>query len=250
MREIVNQDEPIVKTQMPLDQAVAMFQERGYEDKVRLLKYRRREYVTIYALLDEKSYFYGYMVPSTGCLRYFDLVPHPLGFVLRAPRRSTPTQLPFERESPQLDLIFLQYGAWLRTLDVADVGQLNEAIESRRIREVILVAEALHEQQIVDIAHKIAGQKNGVRLVLVSGPSSSGKTTFSKRLAIQLLARGLRPVPSAGPRARDAQRTQNHEGQRDQRHHGAPPGRCGCFRDAHGRRPPFMTKISPPGGAR
>jgi uridine kinase len=134
MKEIVDQDEPIVKTQMPLDQAVAMFQERGYEDKVRLLKYRRREYVTIYALLDEKSYFYGYMVPSTGCLRYFDLVPHPLGFVLRAPRRSTPTQLPQERESPHLDLIFLQYGAWLRTLDVADVGQLNEAIESPQAR--------------------------------------------------------------------------------------------------------------------
>jgi uridine kinase len=195
MEEIVDQDEPIVKTKIPLDQAVAMFQERGYEDKVRLLKYRRRKYVILYSLLDERGYFYGYMVPSTGYLRYFDLVPHPLGFVLRAPRRSTPTQLPRERESPQLDLVFLQYGEWLRTLEVADVGQLNEAIESARIRKVILVSEALHEQQIVNIAHQIATRKDGVRLVLVSGPSSSGKTTFSKRLAIQLLARGLRPVP-------------------------------------------------------
>jgi len=193
MQEIVDQDEPIVKTCMPLDQARALFEERGYEDKVRLLKYRRQEYVVIYTLLDEKDYFYGYMVPSAGYLRYFKLVPHPMGFVLCAPRRGTPTLLPARRASPKLDHVFTEYGQWLRKLNVADVGQLNEAIESTRIREVVLVSEALHEQHVVNIAREIAGSSR--RLILISGPSSSGKTTFSKRLAIQLLAQELHPVP-------------------------------------------------------
>ena len=104
-------------------------------------------------------------------------------------------QLPSTRESPKLDLVFRQYGQWLRTLDTGDVGTLNETIESGRIREVILVSEALHEQQVVDIAAKITAHKDSTRLVLVAGPTSSGKTTFSKRLAVQLLVRGMRPVP-------------------------------------------------------
>ena len=197
MREIVDQDVPIVKRQVPIEEAVATFEAQGYEDKVRLLKYRRRETVVIYSLLGASDYFYGYMAPSTGYLRYFELVPHPLGFVLCHPRRRTPTQLPQERESSKLDQVFLEYSKWLRALEVSDVGQLNEAIESGRIREVILVSEALHEQRVVEIASKIAARarRDRLRLVLIAGPSSSGKTTFSKRLAIQLLARGLRPVP-------------------------------------------------------
>jgi uridine kinase len=135
------------------------------------------------------------MVPSTRYIPYFDLVSHPLGFVLRAPRRGTPMALPSRRESPKLDLVFQQYGEWLHKLHIADVSALNEAIASGRIGEVILVSEALHEQQVVDIAAKIAARRGEVRLVLVAGPSSSGKTTFSKRLAVQLLVRGLRPVP-------------------------------------------------------
>jgi uridine kinase len=135
------------------------------------------------------------MVPSAGYICYFDLVWHPLGFILRAPRRGKPVELPSSRESPKLDLIFRQYAEWLRLIDVTDVSALNEAIESDRIREVILVSEALHEQQVVDIAAQIAARRDELRLVLVAGPSSSGKTTFSKRLAVQLLARGLRPMP-------------------------------------------------------
>jgi uridine kinase len=195
MCEIVNQDEPIVKRQEPLDKAIALFEARGYQDKVRLLQYRQRDYVVIYSLRDEHGYFYGYMAPSTGYLRYFDLVPHPLGFILRAPRRAQPVEMPVRRESPKLDLVFQRYGHWLRTLRVRDVSILNESIASGRIREAILVSEALHEQQVVEIAGKIAAHRDRVRLVLIAGPSSSGKTTFSKRLAIQLMVRGLRPVP-------------------------------------------------------
>ena len=103
--------------------------------------------------------------------------------------------MPVGRQSPKLDLVFQQYGDWLRALDIDDVGALNEAIDSGRIREVMLVAEALHEQQVVEIAAQIATRKDKVRLVLIAGPSSSGKTTFSKRLGVQLLVRGLHPVP-------------------------------------------------------
>ncbi len=194
MKEIVNQDEPIVKSQVCLKEARELFRARGQEDKVRLLKYRAKDYVVVYSLRQVQDYFYGYMVPSTGCLKYFDLIPHPLGFILRAPRRGSPTKMPAGRNAPKLDLIFRQYGQWLHTLNVDDVGALNQAISSERIREVILVSEALHEQQVVDIAAQIA-ERPEVRLVLIAGPSSSGKTTFSKRLAVQLMARGLRPVP-------------------------------------------------------
>ncbi len=195
MRDIVKQDEPIVKRQVPLDEARAMFEARGQDDKVRLLQHRGKDYLVIYSLRGVQDYFYGYMVPSTGYLRYFDLVPHPLGFILRAPRRGNPTQMPWGRDAPKLDQIFHQYGRWLRTLKISDVGALNETIQSGRIREVILVSEALHEQQVVNIAAQIAERSPRVRLVLIAGPSSSGKTTFSKRLSIQLLARGLRPLP-------------------------------------------------------
>ena len=199
MQEIVDQDEPIVKTQVPLEEAKQIFTESGYYRRVRLLKYRQRDYLVLYALRGVRNYFYGYMVPSTRYLPFFDLVPHPLGFILRAPRRGAPVELPAKRESPKLDRVFQQYAEWLYKLNLPDVAALNEAIESGRIGEVILVSEALHEQQVVDIAGRIAERSDArggdLRLVLIAGPSSSGKTTFSKRLAIQLLARGLRPVP-------------------------------------------------------
>ncbi len=195
MRDIVKQDEAIVKRQVPLDEARAMFEARGQDDKVRLLQNRSKDYVVIYALRGVQDYFYGYMVPSTRYIRYFDLVPHPLGFTLRAPRRGNPTQMPRGRDAPKLDQVFHQYGRWLRALDISDVGALNQSVQSGRIREVILVSEALHEQQVVNIAAQIADRSAQVRLVLVAGPSSSGKTTFSKRLSVQLLTHGLHPAP-------------------------------------------------------
>jgi uridine kinase len=197
MQEIVDQDQAIVKRRVPIDEAKAIFRADGYQDKVRLLDYRNRDYLVLYSLCGVQNYFYGYMVPSTRYIPYFDLVSHPLGFILRAPRRASPVELPSHRESPQLDDVFQQYGEWLHHLDVADVSALNDAVASGRIREVILVSEALHEQQVVDTAAQIAARHDRVRLVFIAGPSSSGKTTLSKRLAIQLLARGLRPVPLA-----------------------------------------------------
>ncbi len=194
MREIVAQDVPIAKRRVPLEDAQTLFQSRGQEDKLRLLHYRRKDYVTLYRLCDVDDYFHGYMVPSTGYLRYFGLQHYSNGFTLRYPRPEHPTELKPVVESPQLVAVFREYGNWLHVLGIDDVGALNDAIAAGRGAEVALVTEALHEQRIAQIAVEIAKRHGDLRLVLIAGPSASGKTTFSKRLAIQLLANGLRPV--------------------------------------------------------
>lgn len=195
MWEIVGEDAPISKEKVAVTEAITLFEAKGYDDKVRLLKDRRKEDLKLYTLHGVKDYFYGYMVPSTGYLRTFRLRHHPPGFILQYPTPEQPTVLPAYRDYPKLTATFREYGQWLKVMKVDSVAALNEAIETGRIREVILVSEALHEERIADIAHEIASRKGQVRLVLIAGPSGSGKTTFSKRLSVQLMAHGLRPVP-------------------------------------------------------
>ncbi len=192
MRDLAEADLPIREEEIPLDEAIALFEKRGDDDKVRLLRFRQKDYVTVYWLDDTVDYLHGYMVPSTGYLRIFGLAPYPPGFVLRFPRRFAPNSLQPITHLPRLVSVFRQHGRWMELMHVTDVGALNEAIHEGRLRELILIAEALHEQHISDIAQEIARRKD-VRLVLVAGPSSSGKTTFSKRLSVQLLASGIRP---------------------------------------------------------
>ena len=194
MREIVAADDPIIKQRMSLDAAHEIFVSQGYDDKLRLLKYRTKDYLTVYKLRDTTDYFYGYMVPSTGYLRYFRVRERQPGFVLHFPRRSRPGDLMGFSESPKLVAVFREHSEWARIIEAEDVAALNHAIETDRIREVILVNEALHEHRIADIAEVILQRRGQVRIVLIAGPSSSGKTTFAKRLSIQLLAQGLRPV--------------------------------------------------------
>lgn len=194
MREIVEEDAPISKRRIPLEEAKALFQAQGYQDKTQLLKYRRKDYLTVYVLREMVDYFYGYMVPSAGYLQWFKLQHYRAGFILRHSVRSQPMGLPPFKDSPRLASIFREYGEWLRLMEVDSVGGLNRAIEEGRIRELILVAEALHEQRIAEIARNVAGRHGEAKLVLIAGPSSSGKTTFVKRLAIQLLANGIRPL--------------------------------------------------------
>ncbi len=195
MREIVQADEPFRKERVPLNEAIELFQARGDEDKVRLLTRRRKDYLILYQLRGFRDYFHGYMVPSTGYLTVFDLQLYPPGFVLRFPRSDPPMVLHPFMDYPKLVSVFREYGEWLELMGVPDVGGLNEAMVGERVREVVLVSEALHEQRIARIALEIAERRDRVRLVLIAGPSASGKTTFSKRLGIQLLANGLRPFP-------------------------------------------------------
>ncbi len=137
------------------------------------------------------------MVPSTGYLRLFKLTLTGEGFTLRFPRRHAPTILLPLPEYPILLNTFRQYGDWLDRLGISNVGALNDAIEAKRSNEVVLVSEALHEQNVTEIAKQIANRCGEIRVVLIAGPSSSGKTTFSKRLAVQLLACGISPFPLA-----------------------------------------------------
>ena len=201
MWSIVEADHPILKTRVPLNEAIALFKARGDLDKVRLLHRRRKDYLTLYRLRGFRDYFHGYMVPSTGYLRVFALQDYPPGFILRFPRSNPPMQLQPYVDYPKLVNVFREYGRWMELMGIRDVGCLNEVMASERVREVVLVAEALHEQRLARIAEEIATRRKsalgtgdgGVRLVLIAGPSSSGKTTFSRRLSIQLLANGLRP---------------------------------------------------------
>ncbi|MBM3145758.1 MAG: nucleoside kinase [Chloroflexi bacterium] len=195
MRQLVAEDIPFVREKVPLDEAIAYFGEKGYEDKIRLLKHRQKEYLILYSMGDHRDYHHGYMVPSTGYLQWFALSPLGDGFVLQFPRRHKPMEILPLPDYTTLLKTFRQYGDWLQRLGIDNVGMLNQAISETRSREIILVSEALHEGRISEIASHIADQTDEVRVVLISGPSSSGKTTFAKRLTIQLLARGISPYP-------------------------------------------------------
>ena len=201
MRSLVEADIPFSKREAPLDEAIAYFDAKGQMDKVRLLAHRHKAYLTLYRLEDHQDYHHGYMVPSTGYLRWFGLIDTNGGFTLRFPRKHRPTELLPMPEYPKLLVTFRQYGQWLDRLGIANVGALDDAIQAGRWQEVILVSEALHEQHVSEIASQItarhdqAGDDNPVRIILISGPSSSGKTTLSKRLAIQLISQGISPFP-------------------------------------------------------
>ncbi len=195
MRTLVENDLCFDRTNVPLLEAINYFQEKHLEDKVRLLKYRQKQYLVLYQLGDHKDYHHGYMVPSTGYLKWFDLELVGEGFVLRFPRRNSPKTIEPMPSYPKLLSTFRQYGNWLKRLGIESVGALNDSIQAGNIREIILVSEALHELQIIDIAQHIAEKSDEARIILIAGPSSSGKTTFSKRLSVQLLANGFSPFP-------------------------------------------------------
>lgn len=195
MHKLVEADLPFVRTEVPLAEAIAYFEQQGYADKVHLLSYRQKDYLTLYRLGRRMDYHHGYMVPSTGYLRWFDLALTNGGFTLLYPRRHAPTDLVPTTEYPKLLNAFRLYGSWLERLGIDNVGALNDAIRAGRMHELILVSEALHEQHIADIARQIAERRDQLRVVLIAGPSSSGKTTFSRRLTVQMLARGISPFP-------------------------------------------------------
>ncbi|MFO7695338.1 MAG: hypothetical protein R6V57_19805 [Vicinamibacterales bacterium] len=195
MREVVAEDAPIVRERVSRDEAIAVYESRGEDDKARLLAHRDRDSLTLYRLRGRRDYLQGYMVPSTGCLAHFALHALPTGFMLQFPHQRRPGRLVPLTPYPKLFAVFEQAGDWLDRLGIRSAGALNDAIAGDRIRGVSLVAEALHEAGIARIASRIADTRGQIRVVFIAGPSSSGKTTFAKRLAVQLLANGIRPMP-------------------------------------------------------
>jgi uridine kinase len=195
MRDIVAADEPIVRRSLSVDDFRAIFELRQDRSKTRLLRDRQHTDLRIYALRGRADHAYGYVVPSTRYLPTFRLVEDAPGFVLQFPREDTGELCPLSPHD-KLRSVFQKTDLWLQRLGVEDIGQLNEVVDNHRFQELVLVSEALHEQHIADIAQAIsdANAQRGVRLVMIAGPSSSGKTTFAKRLSIQLQAHGLQPL--------------------------------------------------------
>lgn len=194
MIQLVNEDAPIQKTSHSLDKVIKMFHERGMYDKERLLRYRRSDKINIYSLQGFQDYFYGYMLPSCGYIKYFDLYKYDDGLMLQLPERKDPTVVPPFSDSPKLFATMKSSSKWGEMMRIGTVGELNVAISEGRMNEVILVQEALMESRIAEIAKDIVDRGN-VRFVMIAGPSSSGKTTFSHRLSIELQAHGLKPHP-------------------------------------------------------
>jgi len=195
MRQLVEEDIRFERLKISLQEGLEYFNKRGYKDKVRLLSYRKKDYLTLYKLGEHLDYHHGYMVPSTSYLKWFDLTLMDDGFIIRFPRRKEPTVLQPVPKYYTLLNVFQRYGGWLHRLGIDNVGALNDSIAQGQIRKLILVSEALHEQHIIEIAAQIEERAENINVILIAGPSSSGKTTFSKRLTIQLLARGISPFP-------------------------------------------------------
>lgn len=195
MQAEVGRDAKFIRQEIPLSEAIEYFEKRGYEDKSRLLAHRKKDYLTVYKLDDHLDYHHGYMVPSAGYLKWFGLRESNGGFILRFPRRHQPNKLLPMSDYPQLLNAFRLYGDWLAKLGIDNVGALNDAILAGRGQEIVLVAEALHGKHIADIAQEIASRRDELKVILIAGPSSSGKTTFSRRLTVQLLAMGISPFP-------------------------------------------------------
>ena len=195
MEDLVKADLPFERMEVPIREAIEYFHSRGYEDKVRLLSYRRKTYLTLYRLGERMDYHHGYMVPSTGYLKWFDLVYTEGGFTLRYPRRHKPDELMPMPEYPRLLGTFRQYGDWLAKLGIENVGSLNNAIQGGRSDQVVLVSEAFHENNLARIANQVVTQLDRSRIILIAGPSSAGKTTTARRLTVQLLALGVSPFP-------------------------------------------------------
>ncbi len=196
MKELVNQNLPIEKRSIPVEEAIEHFTRHGMTDKARLFRFRRSSSVNVYLLDGFEDYYYGYMVPSTGYLKYFKLIPYDEGFVLEFPPRKTPETFGPFREQPKVFQTLKNSTKWGEILNVGTVGALNEQISEGNVGNIILAQEAIMEKELGNIAEEIASRPDK-KLVMIAGPSSSGKTTFSHRLSIQLMAHGLKPHPIA-----------------------------------------------------
>ena len=196
MRAIVAQDLPIVRQKVTSAEAEAMYEALGLDDKIALLRTRPHLYVTVYSMADLVGYFYGALAVSTGYVSRFDLHPYYKGFRMALPQRTDPTKLEELVPQDKMFEVFSEYTCWVDVIGVANIGSLNARILEGGGSDLIRIAEALHEKALGNLADRIyeRHRDGGARIVLISGPSSSGKTTFAKRLGIQLSILGMRPV--------------------------------------------------------
>lgn len=193
MDRLVQADLPLTKESWKTEKAVKLFKEQAMYDKARLFRYRRSSRVNIYNLDGYRDYFYGYMAPSTGSLRYYDILEEGNGFMLLFPGANTKEVAEYEAR-PKLFSTLKSSRDWGKMLDIDSIGALNDRIASGEIQSMILTQEALFEERIGSLAQQIV-ETGGRKFIMIAGPSSSGKTTFSHRLSVQLQAKGLKPHP-------------------------------------------------------
>ena len=196
MLEYVEKKLPIEKRNVNTDQALKIFHEHRMYDKEKLFRYRRASRVNIYKMGDFEDYFYGYMVPNAGYLKYFDLHLYEGGFVVQFPDRKAPRTIPPFTPQGKIFKVMRQAVEWGDMLGISTVGDLNDCISRGGMQQLVMTQEALQERRIAEIARRIA-EDSSRKFIMIAGPSSSGKTTFSHRLSIQLSAAGLRPHPIA-----------------------------------------------------
>lgn len=196
MTEIIKAAMPFEKHVISTNEAMEFFHKHRMYDKERLFKFRRSSRVNVYRLNKFEDYFYGYMVPNTGYLKYFELHAYDEGFVLQMPVKEEPRRVPKFCPQEKVFSVLKESSKWRELLEIGAVGALNENISKGKIGEIMLVQEALQEQKIAEIAKQLANRPD-VKFIMIAGPSSSGKTTFSHRLSVQLRACGLHPHPIA-----------------------------------------------------
>lgn len=194
MRELVDEKIPLMKRSVNTDEAVELFAKHGMHDKELLFQYRRASRVNIYSMGNFEDYFYGYMVQNTGYVKYFDLVPYENGFLLLLPRTRDPKTVEQLAPHNKLFQVLKNSYRWSECLEVPNVGALNKMITEGRMNDLILMQEAVQEKNIGNIA-ETAAKSGDKKFVMIAGPSSSGKTTFSHRLSTQFRALGLNPHP-------------------------------------------------------
>ncbi len=197
MRKLSAADKPIIGKDIPIEEARALFEKKKQSDKYELLKYRKKNYLRIYTLDGFLDYFYGYMVPSTGYLKHFRLenAGKDNRFLLRHPADGSSMKIGKLEKYKRLRPIFEEYSNWQKSLNIQMLSSINRAIDEGRIEDVILVSESLQNRQFMKAAEEIAKRRDEIKVVMIAGPSSSGKTTSSKRLSIELLVHGISPIP-------------------------------------------------------
>jgi len=193
MQEIIEMDIPFERDELRTEIALKIFEDFGLDDKCTLMRTRKQFYSSVYKLDDVVNYFYGYLVPSSGYLKTFDLVAYYEGMLLVSPKDKNPEQLSDILNQNKLFEIFREFKEWVEIIGVPYVGQLNLATQDGSISEIIKISEALQEKKLACIADMIVDRKDDIKVVFISGPSSSGKTTFAKRLSIQLSVIGFKP---------------------------------------------------------
>ena len=196
MLELAGQAMPIEKRNVNTDEALAIFHAHKMYDKEKLFRYRRASRVNIYKLGNFEDYYYGYMVPDTSYLKYFELYLYDVGFVIQFPLQKQPDTVPPFKPQHKVFQVMKESVSWGDMLEVSTVGELNDCISGGGMQDLVMAQEALQERKIAEIARTIAEDRSR-KFIMIAGPSSSGKTTFSHRLSIQLKAAGLRPHPIA-----------------------------------------------------